>query len=327
MKLKSVIGLMSGTSMDGIDASLVYTNGEILQRTNFSKTIPYSEKTKSLLFEAVNNPVKFLQNKEKLNTLDSFITNEHVLIVQEIMNQSSIIPFLIGLHGQTIFHNPKNKITVQLGDGQKLANLLKIDVVDDFRTKDIEFGGQGAPIAPIYHQKIIESMQLKLPSTIINIGGIANITYFDKKTLIGFDIGPGNSLMDFHMQKFYNLAYDHCGKLASKGKIDKNLVDLYLNDNFFKTPPPKSLERSYLFRNKYFSEIINLNSYDCLATLCEISCLSIKRSFDLLPKYPNSVLIVGGGENNKFLVKKIKETLKDISVYTGKEVGIPSNFI
>jgi len=176
MKLKAVIGLMSGTSMDGIDTSLVYTNGKVLNRTQFTSISNYSDQTNILLNEAVINPIKFLRNKKKLKILNNLITTDHALAVKKIINKSSIIPFLIGFHGQTIYHDPSNQVSYQVGDGKLLSKLLGINVVYNFRSNDLMNKGQGAPIAPIYHKYLLEKLQMELPATIVNIGGICNLS-------------------------------------------------------------------------------------------------------------------------------------------------------
>ena len=327
MKFKAVIGLMSGTSMDGIDASLVYTNGDRLKRTSFNSITPYSDTTAALLNKAIENPLDFINNNKKCNQLSNLITIEHSKVIQKILDESKIIPFLVGFHGQTIYHEPSSKLSIQLGNGILLSRLIKINVVNNFRSNDIKFGGEGAPIAPIYHQKIIKYYNFKLPAVIINIGGIANLTYWDGNTLLGFDTGPGNNLMDFYMQKQFNKSYDNFGEFAFKGNINYELINNYSKNIFFSKKPPKSLERKYLFNNIYLENIYSLNKYDCMATLCTLTSVTIKKSIDLLPQNPKTIIIVGGGQHNKYLIKLIKESSTFSSVHTGNEVGLPSDFI
>ncbi len=322
-----IIGLMSGTSVDGIDASLVYTNGKNITRTNFNSITPYSQKTQNLLNQAMVNPLSFLRNIESFDYLSTLITIEHAKVVNKIIKISNIKPFLVGFHGQTIFHNPVKKKSFQLGNGAMLSNLLKINVVNNFRSNDLKFGGQGAPIAPIYHKQIIESLGIKLPTVIVNIGGITNITYWDGENLIGFDTGPGNNLMDYYMQKKHKKPFDKDGKFASKGKINFDLINHYSKNLFFLSPPPKSLERTNLFNNKYVKKIFELNEYDCLATLCALTSFTLKISFNFLPVSPQNTIIVGGGQRNKHLIKLIKTSSISRSILTGEELGLPSDFI
>jgi len=322
-----IIGLMSGTSVDGIDASLVYTNGKNITRTNFNSITPYSQKTQNLLNQAMVNPLSFLRNIKSFNYLSTLITIEHAKVVNKIIKISNIKPFLVGFHGQTIFHNPVKKKSFQLGNGAMLSDLLKISVVNNFRSNDLKFGGQGAPIAPIYHKQIIESLGIELPTVIANIGGISNITYWDGDNIIGFETGTGNKLMDYYMQKKYKKPYDKNGKYASKGKINFDLINHYSKNLFFLTPPPKSLERIELFNNQYLKKIFQLNEYDCLATLCALTSFTLKMSFNFLPFNPKNTIIVGGGQRNKHLVNLIKASSISKSILTGQELNLPSDFI
>ncbi len=174
---------MSGTSMDGIDISLVQSNGIELRALNKNYFYKYSKKTQNFLKEILNKDIQF--NLSRKEILDDFVTREHYLALRDL----DIIKNcdLVGFHGQTIYHNPQKKMSVQLGNPQKLAQLLKKNVIFDFRSNDISFAGQGAPLAPIYHKYIIEQSNLTLPTCILNIGGVSNITYWDGDNLIGFD--------------------------------------------------------------------------------------------------------------------------------------------
>ena len=321
-----VIGLMSGTSIDGIDASIVLTNGNNLIRTNYNSITPYSKATRTLLKKCYENPESIIKNNNKKSYLSKLITIEHTKAAQQLIKLSKIEPTLIGFHGQTIFHNPLNKISVQLGNAQLMANLLKIKVLHQFRKEDLKNGGQGAPLAPIYHKQILNDLNIKLPGVIINLGGIANISYWDGKLLLGFDTGPGNNLMDHFMKNKFNKPYDENGALASKGNANLNLIEKFCNNAFFKYPPPKSLERKQLINNKYFKEILLLKPRDCMATLCLLTAETIRNSFKFLPIIPETVLIVGGGQRNKFLVETIKNHLTT-KVYSSDEINLPGDYI
>ena len=168
---------MTGTSMDGIDISLVETNGLDLNRLNKNFFYEYSIETKKTLTSILKHSLSFNLNRKKF--LDNFITNEHYCALKDldILSYSD----LIGFHGQTLYHEPNNKISIQLGNPKKLAKMLNKNVIFDFRSKDLSLGGQGAPIAPIYHQFIMERSNLELPSCFLNIGGISNLTFWDGK--------------------------------------------------------------------------------------------------------------------------------------------------
>ncbi len=249
-----IIGLMSGTSVDGIDASLVFTNGTKLDRTSFNSITPYREETQNFLKICNKNPKRFKEKKEQVARLTKLITNEHANVAKKLIKISGIKPELIGFHGQTIYHNPSNLVSIQLGDGKLLSKLLKTNVVFNFRSSDILNGGQGAPIAPIYHKYLIENLKIKLPAVIINIGGISNITYWDGENLLGFDTGPGNNLMDHYVQMILNKKFDKNGDLASLGTPNFAIVEEFLNQNYFNMVPPKSLDRTTFIKNNIYKK-------------------------------------------------------------------------
>ena len=318
----NIIGLMTGTSMDGIDISLVQTNGLDLRRLNKNYFYKYSNKTKSFLMSILNEDLNF--NLKRKQYLDEFITNEHYLALKdlEITKASDII----GFHGQTIYHNPINKTSIQIGNPKKLAKMLNKNIVFNFRSKDLELGGQGAPLAPIYHQYIIEEFNLKLPSCILNIGGVSNLTYWDGNKLIGFDTGPGNALMDNYMSVMLNKHFDKNGILASKGIPDKKIIKSFLRHDYFKKPPPKSLDKlSFIdFYNQLLKK--NYSNSDVMATLAELTVETIVTSLRFLPQTINSVLITGGGYRNINLMKCLKNRL-NLNFLNEEQLGIEFDYI
>ena len=248
----NILGLMTGTSLDGIDASIINTNGKSVNYLNMNLFKRYDSKIKKNI---INFLKMFDPNKQDINLindLNNLITQEHIYAIEKFDTSKYDI---IGLHGQTIYHNPSKSISLQIINPQKIANYFNKTVVFDFRKNDIKNKGQGAPLAPIYHKSLIEKFKLTLPSCIINIGGISNITYWDGYSLIGFDCGPGNTLMDKTMQKFLKKNYDPFGKTSSAGKINKKSIDLILNDTFYKENFPKSLDNKYF--DKYLEKLIS----------------------------------------------------------------------
>ena len=282
---------MTGTSMDGIDISLVKTNGIDLKRLNKNFYYRYSSKTKTILNDVLKKNVNI--NLKQKNFLDEFITKEHYLALKNLDIVQNCD--LIGFHGQTIYHNPKKKISIQLGDPLKLAKLLNKDIIFNYRSDDILSGGQGAPLAPIYHKFIIEELKLETPCCILNIGGISNLTYWDGKELVGFDTGPGNALMDDYMSNIFNQNFDRDGSTASKGIPIEEEIKKMLQHDFFKTPPPKSLDRQEFIPQ--YKELIKkkYSVHDIMATLTEFTVETIATSFKLVPKKIKSILITGGG--------------------------------
>ena len=313
---------MTGTSMDGIDISLVKTNGVELKRLNKNYFYKYSDKTKNKLNNILNHTLGF--NLKRKQDLDNFITKEHFLALKDldIIDKCD----LIGFHGQTIYHNPLKKISIQLGDPKKLATMLNKNVVFNFRSNDIALGGHGAPLAPIYHKLIIEELNLKLPSCIINIGGISNLTYWDGKHLIGFDIGPGNALMDDYSSSIFNKNFDKDGIFASKGIPIKEEVRKFLEQDYFKSLPPKSLDR-LSFKDSYNKLIKKRYSvYDTIATFSEFTSESIAASLKILPEKVNNVIITGGGCRNLHLMDNLRKKLKS-NILNEKELKLEFNYI
>jgi len=318
----NIIGLMTGTSVDGIDISLVQTNGLNLKRLNKNYFYRYSKETRSFLMEILNEDINHNLNRKQY--LDEFITNEHYLALKDL----DIIQMadVIGFHGQTIYHDPVNKISLQLGDPIKLAKMFNKNVIFDFRTKDLKLGGQGAPLAPIYHQFIIKEFNLKLPSCVLNIGGISNLTYWDGYKLIGFDTGPGNGLMDNYMSVISDNYFDENGTLASKGTPDKELIKSFLNHDFFKKPPPKSLDKQSFI--DFYNELLkkNYSNADFMATLAELTIESIVSSLTFLPHKVNSVLITGGGYRNVHLMNRLEDRFR-LKFFNEKQLGIDFDYI
>ncbi len=326
MKKISIIGLMSGTSMDGIDASYVYSDGENVERTGINSVTNYQKKTATLLEKAMKSPISFLKNEKLLIKLNRYITVDHAKAVIYLKNKFKINPNLIGFHGQTLLHDPKVLFSVQLGSGQQLSKMLKTNVVYNFRHNDLKGGGQGAPIAPIYHKFIVKSLNLNLPTIIINIGGISNLSYWDGKTLLGFDIGPGNNLMDFYMKEKFNKPFDLDGVVASKGFVINKYVERYFKNPFFNLLPPKSLDRLELFDTKILKELKNELPENIMSTLRDLTVKSILKGIQLLPKKPLNCILVGGGQNNVNLVNQIKKVMP-LKVFTANELKLPGDFI
>jgi len=318
----NIIGLMTGTSMDGIDISLVQTNGLDLRRFNKNYFYKYSAKTKKTLLNVLKEDHNFSFERRKF--LDDFITHEHYLALKNL----NILDCceLIGFHGQTIYHDPTNKTSIQLGNPKMLSKLLNKNVIFNYRDNDIRLGGQGAPIAPIYHKYIIDTLDIKLPCCILNIGGISNLTYWDGKSLIGFDTGPGNALMDDFMSKKFNKNYDKDGIFASKGSPIKEEITKFLRFDFFKRTPPKSLDRKTFIN--FYNELVdkNYSFNDIMATLAELTVETIAFGLGLLPKKIKNIIITGGGYRNTYLMKRISNKLK-VKILTEKEININFDYI
>lgn len=313
---------MTGTSMDGIDISLVQTNGLKLKRLNENYFYQYSNDTKKKLRNILKESIDFNLKRKKI--LDDFITNEHYLALKDLDIVKKCD--LIGFHGQTIYHNPEQKISVQLGDPENLSRLLNKNVIFDFRSNDLLFGGQGAPLAPIYHKYIIEKSSLTLPTCILNIGGVSNITFWDGNQLIAFDTGPGNALMDDYMLAKYNKNFDENGIVASSGHPIKEEIRKFLKNTFLKKIPPKSLDRE-AFLDTYNKLIKKNYSFrNTMSTLAEFTVETVAAGIELLPKKVNNILVTGGGCKNIHLMNRLKERLKINFIYE-TQLGLNFDYI
>ena len=318
----NVIGLMTGTSMDGIDISLVQTNGISLKRLNENYFYQYSISTKKELINILKQDLSYNLKRKKF--LDEFVTHEHYLALKDLDIVKKCD--LIGFHGQTIYHNPENQTSIQLGSPKQLSKMLNKDVIFDFRSNDLALGGQGAPLAPIYHKFIIEKLDLELPSCVLNIGGISNLTYWDGKNLVGFDTGPGNALMDDYSMQTLNKSFDKNGTFASKGSPIEGEVTKFLQQNFFKKAPPKSLDRNSFISS--YKKLIRkkFSSHDIMATLLEYTSESIMFSVCRLPNKVKNIIITGGGYKNLYLMKKLREKLK-INILDEKDLKLEFDYI
>jgi anhydro-N-acetylmuramic acid kinase len=293
------IGLMSGTSLDGVDASLVQTNGDKYFLPLADLHLPYPEDFRKKIKAVTRGTCPFYM-------VEDILTDYHAKAVMKLLKMAGKEAAdikAIGFHGQTIFHDPTQKITWQIGNPYKLAESTGIDVIHDFRRRDVALKGQGAPLVPVFHKCIMED-EIQ-PVGVVNIGGVANITYIDKDTLIAFDTGPGNSLIDDAVNKFYNLPFDDQGRLASKGSVDYEFVERILSHNYFQKAPPKSLDRNEF--SLAVNKIQAQNPDYIIATLTFLTAKSIIDALSLLPKEPKIIYLCGGGSKNLTLIQQMRE--------------------
>ncbi len=329
----TALGLMSGTSMDGVDISIVQSDGE----NNYNSIYDdYYEYKPPLYKNLINLRDKIIINKdldllyEEIKSLEKEITLFHVKIVNEIAKNRDID--LIGFHGQTIYHNASEKISKQLGDGELLSELTKKKVIYNFRESDLLNGGQGAPLASIFHKLLVVKNKISLPVCILNIGGIANITIINSnkdKDLQSFDIGPGNCLIDEWIRKKIKEKYDKDGKIASLGQSNKIILDQAL-DIFYNQKIKDNL--SFDIKDFDLNFIRGLSLEDGAATLTDFTGTIIADSFSklLLDKSnkPIKVLVCGGGRKNISLLESInRRTLKNFIFSSIDNYGINGDFV
>ena len=301
---------MSGTSMDGLDCSLIETDGQEYTRIIKEKTYEYS----SLYKKNLKYLISKLPQGRKNQTLyskenEQLVTNNIIRITKKFIkfikyNSDKID--LIGLSGQTIIHNPEKNYSIQLCSGSELNLQLKIPVISNFRQKDLHFGGQGAPIGSFYHKSILDKINKN--AAIINLGGIANITYISKKKLISYDMGPSNALIDDLCYLFYKKKYDKDGILAKKGKTIANILNKFKKDKYFKKKHPKSLDRDYFA--SFYRELKNCNYRDAINTASMMTIFAVLQSLDQIKNKIDLIIFTGGGRKNKFIINALKENLK-----------------
>ena len=228
MKFYYSLGLMSGTSMDGVDASIIQSDGVSKYKVILDRYFKYPKdiyKDLTRLRDRIKSSKDLKKFAKEIETIEKGITLFHVKVVNKILKKSKVNINFIGFHGQTIFHNADEKISTQLGDGKLLSQLTRKNVVYNFRENDLKNGGQGAPLTPIFHRLLKNKYKLKLPLIVLNIGGIANQTYIDVNgNMYSNDIGPGNFLIDHWIRLNSKKKYDENGKLAKSGKINKRIL-------------------------------------------------------------------------------------------------------
>lgn len=325
------IGLISGTSMDGIDAVLINNINNIINvKATLSKSYP--KKLREILLSIRDNPHKI--DIDQLGQLDTWIGENFrdsaiSLIKKSGIDRSQILA--IGSHGQTIRHQPKIKkpFSLQLGDPNIIAHGTKITTVSDFRRKDIAAGGEGAPLTPIFHKSLF--CDNKNNRVILNIGGISNITILrkDSKELLGFDTGPGNTLLDSWIKENKGDLYDKDGAWAKTGKTNKKLLKSMLSDPFFKILPPKSTGFEY-FNSNWINKFLkdkNISPSDVQRTLVDLTAESIAIHIENFSKNTDEIILCGGGPKNITLSNALKERMPSIRFSLTDDYGFNSDYL
>ena len=310
-KLTTAIGLMSGTSLDGIDVALIRTDGENIVQRGPSQTYAYSDEQRNILQVALGEAKNLTKRDERSSGLanaETAVTDWHVEAVENFLKTNPATVDVIGFHGQTVIHRPEIKLTVQLGDGKALAKRLGVPVVYDMRAADVAAGGQGAPFVPVYHRALAAAVPER-PVVFVNIGGVSNITWIGPKgDMIAFDTGPGNAPIDDWAMKHTGVARDMDGKLAATGTPNESIIEQFLNQPYFKEAPPKSLDR-----NSFTAITMDaLNPGDGAATLVEIIARSIAKTTSWLPEAPKAWIICGGGRHNPVIMRALRNRLPNV---------------
>lgn len=320
----TAIGLMSGTSLDGVDVALIETDGKRVKAFGPSGYRPYTETERGLLRQALSEAVNLPQRDARpgiLREAERAVTIAHAEAVAAFTAQHRITREnvdIVGFHGQTVLHRPELKMTVQIGDATALARAIHIPVMHDFRAADVAAGGQGAPFVPVYHRALAQSLEREGPIVVVNIGGVSNITYIDgADTLIACDTGPGNALLDDFMLRTMSKPFDCEGRTAAQGNVDVAWVIRALEHPFFALPPPKSLDR-----NDFNSLVLGqMAPADGAATLTAFTAAAIAEIVPRLPKEPKSWIVAGGGARNLTLLRMLRERLSPATVESADALG------
>ncbi len=309
-KVMRAIGLMSGTSMDGIDIALLETDGIDHVRRHAGASIAYPEHFRERLRQALADAREIESREQRpgcLADVERELTETHAQAVQMFLGDRMLQPSavdVIGFHGQTVLHKDvvslqrQRKLTVQLGDGRLLAAKCGIDVVYDLRANDCAEGGEGAPLVPVYHRALAAKVPDR-PVIFVNIGGVANITWISRNgDLLAFDTGPGNALVDDWMLRHTGTARDDNGALAATGAVNEDILKYYLSLPHFAKLPPKSLDR-----NAFTADVVrDLSPADGAATLTAFTAQSIVKAREHFPEQPALWVICGGGRRNRTLM-------------------------
>jgi len=326
----TTLGLMSGTSLDGVDVAMIETDGKRVKAFGPSSYRPYSDRERSLLRQALTEAVHLPQRDARpgiLREAEQAVTIAHAEAVATFVAQNRLTfeeIDIVGFHGQTVLHRPEKKLTVQIGDAAALAKAIHIPVMHDFRAADVAAGGQGAPFVPVYHRALAQSLEREGPICVVNIGGVSNITYIDgNDTLIACDTGPGNALLDDFMYRNMHQPFDCAGNFAAKGVANEAWIACALELPFFTRSPPKSLDR-----NDFASlKLGDMQPADGAATLTAFTAAAIARIVPLLPKPPKSWVIAGGGARNHTMMRMLRTRLAPASVEAAETLGWSSDAI
>ena len=323
--MKWALGLMSGTSLDGIDIAAIRTDGHEIEEVGEGLTQPYTpalrQKLRSILGQKESTP--------EIQAIEKEVTTEHIKLVEKFLKAQNLEAKdieIIGFHGHTIFHQSKRHhgtaCTWQIGDGQLLANAVKIPVISNMRQADIQQGGEGAPLVPLYHQALAK--ELPKPLAVVNIGGVSNVTWLgENDEILAFDTGPGNALIDDWVMDHTGQEYDEGGKLASQGTIDIGILKVFLAHPYFELSPPKSLDR-HTFSLKV---VDGLSPADGAATLTAMTGESILKAQNFFPSLAKQWLLTGGGRHNETLLSMLQKALAPSPAMPVESLGWEGDYL
>jgi anhydro-N-acetylmuramic acid kinase len=316
------LGAMSGTSLDGVDAAALRTDGHKIFDFGPAAYRQYSAAERETIFAALG-----LWEGEAVEHVQALIQTAHVELLQTFKGMD-----LIGFHGQTLAHAPNEGRSLQIGDGTALAQALKCPVVWDFRSADIELGGQGAPLAPFYHFALAKYIKAQQPVAFLNLGGVGNITFVDPiadkpedpGAVLAFDTGPANAPINDYVQKHFGCAFDENGEIAKSGEVASGVLERFLHLPYFAKFPPKSLDRDEF--SATFEWIANLKPQDAVATLTALCAATVVAALQFAPAKIGAVYVTGGGRHNPVLMSMLRAGL-DCPVMQVEEVGLDGDML
>ncbi|MCK8462545.1 anhydro-N-acetylmuramic acid kinase [Aliiroseovarius sp. S1339] len=304
------MGCMSGTSMDGVDAALIETDGETIIGFGPTGFQAYSDDQRRVLTRALGK----WHAAPEVAPAARIVEDVHKAVITRLM-QDDPVPELLGFHGQTFAHDPRGLGTHQAGDGQALAQVLDLPVVWDFRTSDVKLGGEGAPLAPFFHHACARFIKADAPLAFLNLGGVGNVTWVDPAqptpdipgACLAFDTGPANAPMDDLMQHRLRKSRDEGGALALSGKIHTPSLEAFLSHPYFRRTPPKSLDRNDF--PDLPAMVADLSDADALRTLAACAAAAVADGMEHCPTQPTRLLVTGGGRHNAALMAELRARL------------------
>ena len=321
-----VVGAMSGTSLDGVDAAEIVTDGHEIFEFGETAFRPYSDAERGVLRAALGK-----WQSDDVAVASKLIENVHTQLLARFESAE-----LVGFHGQTFAHDPKGHLgaprTHQAGDGAVLAEVLGKPVVWDFRSADLQMGGEGAPLAPFYHFALAKKMKADAPVAILNLGGVGNITWIDPDlphphsdgALLAFDTGPANAPINDVMQDRLGQAYDGDGALAAQGRVDDEIVSAFLRHPYFNRMPPKSLDRDAF--GGLMDAVSPLSDADAVATLTMACAAAVADGMKACPTPPSAMFVTGGGRKNLTLMKMLGDVCS-VPVMPIEEAGFDGDML
>lgn len=301
----NVLGAMSGTSLDGVDAAVIRTDGEQILEFGRSEYRPYSDPERAVLRAALGR-----WQGDDIAEARKVIHSAHIDLLSRFDDVD-----LIGFHGQTLAHDPKGRGTHQMGDGGVLAQALGVPVVWDFRSADVALGGEGAPLAPFYHFACAKQIKSDAPVAFLNLGGVGNITWVDPRketpqepgALLAFDTGPANAPINDLVAERLGLVCDLDGKIAAKGRVEDGALELFLAESYFRKMPPKSLDRDDF--SLMMDLVRELSDADAAATMTAMAAAAVMQGIEHCPSLPSRLLVTGGGRKNPVMMKMLQAGL------------------